>query len=146
MTATTSVGAAQFQYGTTQYGESAVPVTGLTDVTIGAVNSTSSKANIYGVTVGIAAASGSNFAQSHSKSNASVTLDAGSGINVKSIDVYSSNSDRITADAEGNSGGIINVAPYAAKVENSMENTGHRKNIHLPARRNYVRIRGPQQA
>ena len=123
MTSTTSIGAAQFQYGTTQDGENAIPVTGLTDVTIGAVNSTSSKANIYGVTVGIVAASGSNFAQTHSKSNASVSLDAGSGINVNSLDVYASNSDRITADAEGNSGGIINVAPYAAKVENSMENT-----------------------
>ena len=99
MTSTTSIGAAQFQYGTTQDGENAIPVTGLTDVTIGAVNSSSSKANIYGVTVGIVAASGSNFAQTHSKSNASVSLDAGSGINVNSLDVYASNSDRITADA-----------------------------------------------
>ncbi|MGM9568977.1 MAG: beta strand repeat-containing protein, partial [Phascolarctobacterium sp.] len=94
------------------------------DLKIGATNATTSNAYIHSVNVGIGAASGSNFAQSHAEGKAITTVNAGAGgISANSFDIFASNSDDIIAKADGSNAGLMNISPYAARVENTVDTT-----------------------
>ncbi|MGM9583875.1 MAG: beta strand repeat-containing protein, partial [Phascolarctobacterium sp.] len=93
-------------------------------LTIGATNATTSKAYIHSVNVGLGAASGSNFAQSHASGQAITTVNAGdSGISAKSFNIFAANSDDILAKADGSNAGIMDISPYAGRVENTVAST-----------------------
>lgn len=97
---------------------------GAADVKIGATNATKSNAYIHSVRVGLGAASGSNFAQSHAEGKAITTVNAGAGgISANSFDIFASNSDDIIAKADGSNAGLMDISPYAARVENTVNTT-----------------------
>ena len=90
-------------------------------LTIGATNATTSKAYIHSVNVGLGAASGSNIAQSHASGQAETTVNAGtSGISAGSFNIFAANSDDILAKADGSNAGIMDISPYAGRVENTV--------------------------
>ena len=93
-------------------------------LTIGATNATTSKAYIHSVNVGLGAASGSNIAQSHASGQAETTVNAGtSGISAGSFNIFAANSDDILAKADGSNAGIMDISPYAGRVENTVTST-----------------------
>lgn len=93
-------------------------------LTIGATNATTSNAYIHSVNVGLGAASGSNIAQSHASGQAVTTVNAvTSGISAGSINIFAANSDDILAKADGSNAGIMDISPYAGKVENTVNST-----------------------
>ena len=92
-----------------------------TALTIGATNATTSNAYIHSVNVGLGAASGSNIAQSHASGQAETTVNAGtSGISAGSFNIFAANSDDILAKADGSNAGIMDISPYAGRVENTV--------------------------
>lgn len=97
---------------------------GSADVKIGATNAATSNAYIYSVNVGLGAASGSNLAQSYANGQALTTVNAGtSGISGKNIAIFANNSDDIVARADGSNAGIMDISPYAARIENKVNST-----------------------
>lgn len=84
---------------------------------ISAKNLTDSNAYIHSVNVGVAG-SGNNFAQTHDKSNVSITVAAGTtGLNAKNLEINAINSGVVTAKAVGTDVGILRISPFAARVE-----------------------------
>lgn len=114
MQASTTVGAINIiKIGKTQLKPAAL--------TIGATNATTSNAYIHSVNVGLGAASGSNIAQSHASGQAVTTVNAGtSGISAGSFNIFAANSDDILAKADGSNAGIMDISPYAGRVENTV--------------------------
>lgn len=97
---------------------------GAADLKIGATNAATSNAYIYSVNVGLGAASGSNLAQSYANGQALTTVNAGtSGISGKNIAIFANNSDDIVAKADGSNAGIMDMSPYAARIENKVNST-----------------------
>ena len=97
---------------------------GSADVKIGASNVATSNAYIHSVNVGLGVASGNNLAQSHANGQAITSVDVGTtGISAKSFDIYANNSDDIIAKADGSNVGIMDISPYAARVENKENST-----------------------
>ena len=71
--------------------------------------------------MGLGAASGSNIAQSHASGQAETTVNAGtSGISAGSFNIFAANSDDILAKADGSNAGIMDISPYAGRVENTV--------------------------
>lgn len=87
------------------------------DAIISAKNLTDSNAYIHSVNVGVAG-SGNNFAQTHDKSNVSITVAAGTtGLNAKNLEINAINSGAVDAKAVGTDVGILEISPFAARVE-----------------------------
>ena len=97
---------------------------GAAALTVGATNAATSNAYIHSVNVGLGLASGNNFAQSHASGQAITTVNAGtSGISAGSLNIFAANSDDIVAKADGSNAGIMDISPYAARVENNVNST-----------------------
>lgn len=87
------------------------------DAIISARNLTDSNAYIHSVNVGVAG-SGNNFAQTHDKSKVSITVAAGTtGLNAKNLEINAINSGAVDAKAVGTDVGILEISPFAARVE-----------------------------
>lgn len=87
------------------------------DAIISAKNLTDSNAYIHSVNVGVAG-SGNNFAQTHDKSNVSITVAVGTtGLNAKNLEINAINSGAVDAKAVGTDVGILEISPFAARVE-----------------------------
>ena len=87
------------------------------DAFISAKNLTDSNAYIHSVNVGVAG-SGNNFAQTHDKSNVSITVAAGTtGLNAKNLEINAINNGAVDAKAVGTDVGILKISPFAARVE-----------------------------
>ena len=87
------------------------------DAIISAKNLTDSNAYIHSVNVGVAG-SGNNFAQTHDKSKVSITVAAGTtGLNAKNLEINAINSGAVDAKAVGTDVGILEISPFAARVE-----------------------------
>ena len=98
--------------------------TGIANLIIGAVNSTDSLAQLdKNNKIGGGLTSGSNIAQTNANSTVTLSVDAGDKLHVNTLDVYATNNNTIKAIANGSSGSLVNIAPYAAKVENNVTST-----------------------
>lgn len=87
------------------------------DAIISAKNLTASNAYIHSVNVDVAG-SGNNFAQTHDKSNVSITVAAGTtGLNANNLEINAINSGAVDAKAVGTDVGILKISPFAARVE-----------------------------
>lgn len=87
------------------------------DAIISAKNLTDSNAYIHSVNVGVAG-SGNNFAQTQDKSKVSITVAAGTtGLNAKNLEINAINSGAVDAKAVGTDVGILEISPFAARVE-----------------------------
>lgn len=90
---------------------------------ISAKNLTDSNAYIHSVNVGVAG-SGNNFAQTHDKSNVSITVAAGTtGLNAKNLEINAINSGAVDAKAVGTDVGILEISPFAARVEHESKSS-----------------------
>ncbi|MBQ0107509.1 MAG: hypothetical protein KBS34_00005, partial [Phascolarctobacterium sp.] len=97
---------------------------GISDLTVNAFDATNIHNDIRGVTVGVLAASGSNFSQSDLKSTVSATINAGTtGFDVGKLTVTAKGNDKLNSVANGDGGGIVNISPVAAKVESEITGT-----------------------
>ncbi len=93
------------------------------DAIISAKNLTASNAYIHSVNVDVAG-SGNNFAQTHDKSNVSITVAAGTtGLNAKNLEINAINSGAVDAKAVGTDVGILEISPFAARVEHESKST-----------------------
>lgn len=87
------------------------------DAVISAKNLTDSNAYIHSVNVS-AGGSGNNFAQTHDNSEVSITVAAGTtGLNAKNLEINAINSGAVDAKAVGTDVGILEISPFAARVE-----------------------------
>ena len=97
-----------------------------TNLGIVAINGTKTHADIYGVNVGGLIASGSNFAETKNNNETSVSLvaaEAGKTADLASLTLYASDSENVKATANGDGGGIIDISPMAAQVDNTSAST-----------------------
>ncbi|MCH3914199.1 MAG: hypothetical protein LKE29_02720 [Acidaminococcaceae bacterium] len=100
-------------------------VVGLTDLTLGADNTTTANSDVWGLTIAGVVASGTNIAKTNSTGKALVNIvnTAADPVILKSLTAISSGSADNRAKADGNGGGLANVSPVAAWAKNTSDTT-----------------------